>query len=176
MADPAGLRIISGGQTGVDQISLGCALAAGLPTGGTAPKYYNTETGGCPKLKLYGLKEHSSSKYPPRTEQNVRDSDATVIITANSSDSARSMAGRRSGGSALTYSYCIRHGKPCLVNPERELLIAFLSRPEYLTVNFAGTRGSDLYRDFTDELTATLRAVFSTARIRRFLKGHECRA
>ena len=43
-------KIISGGQTGADQIGLEVALSLGIPTGGTAPKGFITETG--PNYKL----------------------------------------------------------------------------------------------------------------------------
>jgi hypothetical protein len=37
------MRVISGGQTGVDRIGLQAAVAMGLETGGTAPKGYMTD-------------------------------------------------------------------------------------------------------------------------------------
>lgn len=72
-------KINSGGQTGADQGGLEGARLCGIPTGGTAPKGYRTETGPNLKLKtVYGLHEDSSSAYPPRTKKNVRDSDGTL--------------------------------------------------------------------------------------------------
>jgi hypothetical protein len=74
-------RIISGGQTGVDFGALKAAKKSGLKTGGTAPKGFKTEDGPSPKLgSIYGLKEHASEKWSPRTKQNVQDSDLTIII------------------------------------------------------------------------------------------------
>jgi hypothetical protein len=53
---------------------------------------------------LYKLKQHESAEYPPRTEQNVIDSDATVIFGNPSSP-----------GSALTRKLCKQHGKPFIL-------------------------------------------------------------
>jgi hypothetical protein len=51
-------RIISGGQTGVDQAALRVAKSFQIPTGGWAPKGYLTETGPAPWLaREYGLRE-----------------------------------------------------------------------------------------------------------------------
>lgn len=75
------MKIISGGQTGIDQAALIAARLMGLPTGGTAPAGYRTSAGNNPKLlKALGLVEHSSNSYTPRTAVNVRDSDFTVMI------------------------------------------------------------------------------------------------
>jgi len=71
----------SGGQTGVDESSLFTAKQFGFLTGGVMPKGFKTLDGPRPDLaKEYNLTEHSSPNYPPRTFQNVRDSDATVRL------------------------------------------------------------------------------------------------
>jgi len=72
-------KIISGGQTGADQGGLRAGKRCGIPTGGMAPKGFLTETGPNPLLgSVYGLVESKSDKYPPRTKQNVKDSDGTI--------------------------------------------------------------------------------------------------
>lgn len=71
--------IWSGGQTGVDQGALDAALALGIPHGGWCPKGRRSEVGPIP-LK-YLLTEHGSAKYPPRTKQNIHDTEATLILT-----------------------------------------------------------------------------------------------
>ena len=76
------LRIISGGQTGVDIAALRAAKAAGLPTGGWMPKGFPTAAGPRPDYAaLYGMQETASDKYPERTRKNVEASDVTVVIT-----------------------------------------------------------------------------------------------
>ncbi len=99
-------RIISGGQTGIDQLGLDVAYSLGIPTGGTAPKGYLTENGpNSLSRELYGLTEHTSASYPPRTRANGQQSDGSVIF------------GRLSGGTKLTLETCGKEGKPHLVNP-----------------------------------------------------------
>jgi predicted deacetylase len=65
------LKIISGGQSGADQAALRAAKAAGLPTGGFAPKGWLTEDGPAPWLKEFGLVETADTSYPSRTRRNV---------------------------------------------------------------------------------------------------------
>lgn len=75
------LKVISGGQTGVDQAALRAAKSVGILTGGWAPKGYKTLIG--PNLDLkkrYGLKEADSYNYQIRTNYNVRDSNGTLRI------------------------------------------------------------------------------------------------
>lgn len=67
----AKLTVWSGGQTGADQAALRAAKAAGLPTGGWAPKGWLTEDGPAPWLADYGLREAPNSDYRTRTKMNV---------------------------------------------------------------------------------------------------------
>src|SRR5690606_40779974 len=98
-------KIISGGQQGADFGGLLAGKDLNLETGGTAPKDYRTENGSNYKLIEFGLKEHSSFEYPPRTKQNVQDSDGTIIF------------GRlESPGSILTYNLCKKDRKSTRLN------------------------------------------------------------
>ena len=71
-------RIVSGGQTGVDRAALDAALELGIAHGGWCPRGRLAEDG--PIADRYGLRETASSDYAVRTEQNVVDSDATLIL------------------------------------------------------------------------------------------------
>ena len=74
------IRIISGGQTGADQGALLAARALSLPSGGTAPTGWLTETGSEESLlKGFGLIECPEPGYDARTRQNVLDADGTVL-------------------------------------------------------------------------------------------------
>ena len=72
-------RIISGGQTGADQAALDIAIEFGILHGGWIPKGKKTEDGVLPDK--YKLKEMPTASYPKRTEQNVLDSDGTLILS-----------------------------------------------------------------------------------------------
>mgnify|MGYP006174065873 CR=1 FL=1 len=72
-------RIISGGQTGVDRAALDAAMAAQYPVGGWCPQGRRAEDGPIPRD--YPLRETPSAEYAQRTLWNVRDSDATLVLT-----------------------------------------------------------------------------------------------
>jgi putative molybdenum carrier protein len=97
------LKIVSGGQTGVDRAALDAALACSLRIGGWCPAGRRAEDGLIPTR--YPLVETPSPKYPQRTAWNVRDSDATLILTLGELDS----------GSRLTAEVAQRLGKPCII-------------------------------------------------------------
>ena len=68
----AEIRIVSGGQTGVDRAGLDTAIALGLDHGGWCPRGRLAEDGTI--AALYQLRETDSPLYAARTEQNVIDS------------------------------------------------------------------------------------------------------
>jgi len=93
-------KIISGCQTGADIAGIDAAIANNFPYGGWVPEGRRTSVGLLPDR--YILQEMPTESYPKRTEQNVIDSDGTVIFTH----------GKLSGGSDLTRKPAIKHGKP----------------------------------------------------------------
>jgi len=95
-------KIVSGGQTGADRAALDFAIRHELPYDGSVPRGRRTEDGQLPEK--YHLREMPTTDYSQRTEQNVIDSDGTVIISH----------GFLTGGSALTKEFAVRHEKPCL--------------------------------------------------------------
>ena len=96
------LRIISGGQTGADQGGLLAARELSIPSGGTAPKEWWTETGSDEQLlRSFGLVECSEPGYEARTRKNVLDSDGTLLVGSYAT-----------GGSAMTAKIANEAGKP----------------------------------------------------------------
>ena len=93
-------KIISGGQTGADRAALDVAIELGISHGGWIPKGRKTERGPLPAK--YQLTEMPTDSYPKRTEQNVVDSDGTLIISH----------GELTGGSDYTRMMAAKHGKP----------------------------------------------------------------
>jgi hypothetical protein len=79
-------KVISGGQTGVDQAALRAARASGLTCGGWCPPGRESEGGTIPAdLPLTETPRDRSRDAPDlprslRTEWNVRDSDATLVL------------------------------------------------------------------------------------------------
>ncbi len=77
------MKIISGGQTGVDTAALDFAIQRGLSYGGWVPKGRTNEAGLIP-ARYQSLFEASSSNPNERTRLNVSSSDATLILTDGS--------------------------------------------------------------------------------------------
>jgi Circularly permutated YpsA SLOG family len=90
------LRVVSGGQTGVDRAALDAALELGIPHGGWCPRGRRSEDGAIPDV--YELTETPESRYEQRTEWNVRDADATLLLFRD----------EMSGGTAFTFQ-CVRN-------------------------------------------------------------------
>jgi hypothetical protein len=127
--------IISGGQTGVDRAALDAAIALGIQHGGWCPRGRLAEDGPIPDR--YALRETASSEYRERTEQNVLDSDATLILHR----------GPLSGGTLLTRQLAVRHRKPCLTidltEPDKPATVReWLRTNNVTTLNVAGPRES----------------------------------
>lgn len=97
------LRIHSGGQTGVDRGALDAALAEGVAVGGWCPHGRRAEDGPIPAR--YPLRETPTAVYAERTAWNVRDADATLILTH----------GTPTGGTATTIDVARELAKPLRV-------------------------------------------------------------
>lgn len=100
--DPV-IKIVSGGQAGVDRAALDWAIERGFPHGGWCPQGRTAEDGVIDSR--YALEETESAGYRQRTRQNVVDSDGTLILNV----------GELSEGSLTTLRFAERFGKPCLV-------------------------------------------------------------
>jgi hypothetical protein len=98
------MKIISGGQTGVDRAALDAAMARGIEYGGSVPRGRKAEDGPIDK-RYTALTELSRAGYPVRTEKNVADGDATLILAP----------GAPTEGTAYTVECARRRGRPCLV-------------------------------------------------------------
>jgi hypothetical protein len=133
---PSLLRIVSGGQTGVDRAALDVALALGIPCGGWVPRHRRAEDGRI--ADHYPLRETASTAYDVRTRFNVRDSDATLILAR----------GRPTGGTALTAAIALTLGRPhqivdlALAADPAETGI-WLRRHQVRILNVAGPRESN---------------------------------
>lgn len=131
------LTLVSGGQTGVDRAALDLALARGLACGGWVPKGRRAEDG--PLDARYPVREAESPDYAVRTRLNVRDSDATLVLTA----------GPPSGGTRLTIHLAHRMGRPCrVVDLDRATVAgdtaAWLRQNKINVLNVAGPRESSI--------------------------------
>jgi hypothetical protein len=138
------MKIISGGQTGVDRAALDTAIALGLAYGGWCPRGGWAEDLQTPPgvLTKYPLLRETPSKDPARrTRWNVRDSDRTLIL-----HDARGLAASR--GTALTLRLAEQYDKPYLVidvdqADATDRIKAWLAdATEAVALNIAGPRES----------------------------------
>jgi Circularly permutated YpsA SLOG family len=105
------MKLISGGQTGVDRAALDVAIERGMEWGGWCPKGGWAEDFLVPPglLARYPkLRETPVSHPGQRTEWNVRDSDVSLIIVPGADLSV-------SIGSRRAHEWAHKHGKPLLV-------------------------------------------------------------
>lgn len=128
-------KIVSGGQTGVDRAALDVAIALGIPHGGWCPRGRRAEDGQIPEC--YRLRETDSAEYAERTERNVIDSDATLILCG----------GQPAGGTLLTLRLAEKHEKPCWVvdfdHPcDPAAIRRWMEKAAVRTLNIAGPRES----------------------------------
>src|SRR5512136_1445608 len=97
-------KIISGGQTGAHRAALEFAIKHNIPHGGWVPKGRKAENGRIPDI--FQLQEMPTDSYRARTEQNVIDSDGTLIISHGE------LIGR--SGSAYAAEMARKHCRPWL--------------------------------------------------------------
>lgn len=95
-------KIISGGRIGADQAALDVAIKMGISHGGWIQKGRKTQRGILPEK--YRLKEMPVAGFKERIEQNIIDSDGTVIISH----------GNLTGGSDYAHEMAKKHNRPCL--------------------------------------------------------------
>ena len=149
-------KIVSGGQTGADRAALDVAMEFGLETGGWIPNGRQAEDG--PISPRYrGLAETDSTDSSIRTTLNVRDSDATLIVSH----------GPLQGGSLLTHEEARRLGRSVLhINlsvmsqaSATRRLSGWLRSVNPSVLNVAGSRASEdasIYGSVLELLRAAL--------------------
>jgi len=133
------LKIISGGQTGVDRAALDAALRHGINCGGWCPAGRLDEFGKIPDH--YPIQELKDGGFTERTLQNVKDSDGTVVI----------YPGQLRGGTEQTVRFCSELQRPYqLIDALKisadgalKLICDFVHRNNIGVLNVAGPRQSE---------------------------------
>jgi hypothetical protein len=142
------------GQTGADRAALDWAINHGIPHGGWCPKGRRAEDGIIPER--YCLKETPQSQYRQRTQWNVRDADATLILT---------LTGQLTGGALFTRQCAERIGRPYLhvVSGDewRDKIKVFLEKHSIRILNVAGPRASIApgIEQFVQEVLTEVKAI-----------------
>jgi hypothetical protein len=133
------LKIISGGQTGVDRATLDISIRQGIPCGGWCPAGRLDEFGKIPDH--YPIQELQCGGFTERTLQNVKDSDGTVVI----------YPGELRGGTEQTVRFCIELKRPHqLIDASKisaegaaKLIADFVRKNKIGILNVAGPRQSE---------------------------------
>jgi hypothetical protein len=133
------LKIISGGQTGVDRAAIDVALEHGTECGGWCPAGRLDEFGKIPDH--YPMQELQDGGFTERTLQNVKDSDGTVVI----------YPGELRGGTEQTVRFCIDLKRPhqlidaskLSVDGAAKLIADFVRENKIGILNIAGPRQSE---------------------------------
>lgn len=131
------VKIISGGQTGVDRAGLDAAMEIGLSVGGYVPKGRLSEDGQVPDK--YPMTETGSKDYKSRTKRNVLESDGTLIINI----------GAMKSGTALTAKIARENNKPLMIiqfdqDYKSGAVIDWLNENQIKILNIAGPRESKI--------------------------------
>jgi hypothetical protein len=133
------MKIISGGQTGVDRAALDIALKHEIGCGGWCPAGRLDEFGRIPDQ--YPLQELEVGGFTERTWQNVKDSDGTLVI----------YSAKLSGGTEQTVRFCIEQQRPHqLIDASKtsaqegaRLIADFVRTTKIDVLNVAGPRQSE---------------------------------
>jgi hypothetical protein len=133
------LKIISGGQTGVDRATLDVALGHGIECGGWCPAGRLDEFGKIPDH--YPVQELKGGGFTERTLQNVKDSDGTVAVYLR----------ELRGGTDQTVRFCVALKRPHqLIDASKisaegaaKLITDFVRENKIGILNVAGPRQSE---------------------------------
>ena len=137
-------KIVSGGQTGVDQAGLFIASEVGLPIGGWCPKGGLDERGFNVLNKYQTLKEASTPIPDERTKLNIRDSDGTLIIVP-----CWPLSEKIKDGTRLTITDAKQQKKPYLIVSLtakldlNHIILQWIVKNNIKILNIAGPRESN---------------------------------
>lgn len=164
------MKIISGGQTGIDRAALDVALSLGAGCGGWCPAGRLAEDGAIPLS--YPVQELPDAGYVERTARNVADADGTLIIHP----------GLLQGGTKATAQFCREMSKPSLLIDAGATSIAeavvqlqeFVHSHHVEILNVAGPRASQWPPgpDFTSALLTQFLASRPSPRLSFIVPAH----
>jgi Circularly permutated YpsA SLOG family len=160
------VKIISGGQTGVDRAALDVALKHGIDCGGWCPAGRLDELGKIPER--YPVKELEQGSFAERTLRNVKDSGATALIY---------FRGLR-GGTEFTLRCCLDLGRPhqlidaakVSADEAAQLIVDLVRTHKIDVLNVAGPRqsewpgGYDYASEALHKFLATLKPSYNRSR------------
>jgi hypothetical protein len=154
-------KIISGGQTGVEIAALDAAIRLDIPHEGWC--YRNRKTDGGILAEHYNVKEIDNPSYFERLENNIIDSDGTVVITYD----------QLGVGSKAVKDLADKHNKTVLnvnlsehpLNHTVSLIRKWMTNHKIDTIYFTGSKtGRGHSTKIYDEVIEVIEAVCGVAR------------
>lgn len=170
------VRIVTGGQTGVDRAALDIAVTLGIPTGGRIPKGRWSESGPIPD-RYSGLVEidvgadGDPEELALRTRHNILGSDATLILEPGGTESEIQSPGTQETAAvsaALGRTIIRAWLTQSLRDEELNRVHRELTRFSSLCLNVAGPRESEapgIYRDATVFLSELFRDCLASGKL-----------
>jgi len=136
-------KIVSGGQTGVDQAGLLVAAELGIEVGGWCPKGGLDENGSSILEQYTCMKEAKTINPDERTKLNVEDSDGTLIIVPS-----LPLPEKIKDGTLLTIEHAKEKKKPYIVisldkTDSADQFKDWLNENDIKVLNIAGPRESN---------------------------------
>lgn len=180
-------KVISGGQTGVDQLALVIASSLGYQTGGYCPANCMTSSGPTKHLLEYGLEPlpvgtSLSAQYVRRSILNAKNSDATLAFLLYASVGTAKTVGYcltghwstpelpQSSEDIAWTEYISSSHRPCFIvrslnNPDAtiEAIKLFLSDTTINVLNVCGHRDGKQLRSSKRRIKEILRAVLDNS-------------
>jgi hypothetical protein len=153
------IKIVSGGQSGVDRGALDAALAAGFGCGGWCSQDRGAEDGAI--AERYPLTPLQGGGSRQRTLKNVQDSDGTAIL----------FHAALAGGSKTARDFCIHEKKPFVVLDATQIvesraiaaILRFIDEHEIQVLNVAGPRASHWPQGYGFSLSVIGSVIAATA-------------
>lgn len=158
-------KIVSGGQTGVDQAALHAAENMGIPIGGWCPRGGKDENGKS-ILNLYPFFKESPTENPDeRTRLNIEHSDGTLILVPE-----LPIPSKIKDGTLLTIEYAKQKCKPTLIVAVNDfekyhLINQWVRENNIRVLNVAGPRESS-WPGIYDSARQFFEGCFSALRMR----------
>ena len=158
------VTVVSGGQTGVDRAALDAAIGAKLPYRGWCPKGGWAEDYSDPpgvRARYPNLKDTPNAKPAQRTEWNVRDSDALLVLV-----DGRGLSVSKGSGLAIETAQAL--GKPYSVvdieSPDAWSQVKdFLAPSDAKAICIGGPRESEAPGIYDTAKSVLMRAFASEA-------------
>lgn len=129
------MKIITGGQVGVDRAAQDVAIYYGIPNGGFCPKGRKSLDPSGKIPAIYNMTESDKSDYPTRTRLNVEQSTSAIIFTGFKP---------KSKGTELSIKLCLdkmSHQDILIINP----LYGYLELHVLMLKDFFSTQRENVF-------------------------------